>query len=327
MNETTSQPVLQISGACYRYDTQDVLSNVDLAVGRGELYTLLGPNGAGKTTLVHAISARLTPQSGTVIVAGPGRNGIGEPAQQPGPAPGSRHPSLGIVPQQIALYPFLTARENLVIFGRLMKVPRREVGRRADAFLARAGLADRAHSRLATLSGGMKRRVNIGAALMHRPHLLVLDEPTVGVDLHAREAVHDLLLELRGDGIAILLTTHDMDQAGTLSDRLGIIHRGTVIAEGKPADLIGQVFKGGKEVVITLAAAPDPTQADQLAMIGLRPMRGNEVWSGAVSGSFDAAAPLVEQLAAAGINVMSVNVQEPSLGSVFFHLVGREFDA
>jgi len=309
------EPVLSVSGASYRYGAMQALDQVDLSVGAGEIYTLLGPNGAGKTTLVRAISSRIVPQDGSIRVAG---ETVGHRQR--------RKPSLGIVPQQIALYPHLTARENLITFARLMKVAGKEARQRADQFLERVKLADRASSPIATLSGGMQRRINIGAALMHRPALLVLDEPTVGVDIHARESIHDLLGELRAEGLAILLTTHDMDQAAQLSDRVGIIHAGQIVIEGQPDQLIESVFGSGMELVVSLSNPPDSAQRARLEELSLKPIRGDLVWSGPAADSFDAAAPQLQAIADAGLALQSVNLNKPTLGSVFFHVVGRELD-
>ena len=313
MFDAMAEPALTIRDTSYRYGSRQALAGVNLTVNAGEIYTLLGPNGAGKTTLVRAISSRILPSEGTIHIAGK-EVGVRRPANQ----------SLGIVPQQIALYPYLTARENLITFARLMKVDRRASRVRADAFLARSALGDRASSLVSTLSGGMQRRVNIGAALMHCPKLLVLDEPTVGVDLHAREAIHELLLQLRGEGYAILLTTHDMDQAAQLSDRVGIIHAGSIAAEGAPDGLIQGVFGDGKELVVTVARSPDETQRALLIHLGLQPVRRDIVWSGVAPDAFDAGAPHLQMLTDSGLEMESVNVRQPSLGSVFFHVVGQE---
>lgn len=309
-------PVLSVLGASFRYGKRQALDQVNLSVGAGEIYTLLGPNGAGKTTLVRAISSRIVPQQGDIRIAG-----------ETVDARKRRKLSLGIVPQQVALYPHLTARENLITFARLMKVGRREAGQRADRFLERVKLAERASSPIVTLSGGMQRRINIGAALMHRPALLVLDEPTVGVDIHARERIHDLLSELRAEGFAILLTTHDMDQAAQLSDRVGIIDGGQIAIEGPPVHLIDSVFGSGMELVVSLSAPPDATQRCRLESLDLRPIRGDLLWSGPTADSFDAAAPQVQAISDAGLIPQSINMKKPTLGSVFFHAVGRALDA
>jgi ABC-2 type transport system ATP-binding protein len=306
-------PALCVRDASYSYGNRTALRNVDLTVNAGEIYTLLGPNGAGKTTLVRAISSRIAPSRGAIEVAG---HAVARDRAHRG--------LLGIVPQQIALYPHLTARENLITFARLMKVGPRQSQQRTDDFLLRAGLAGRASSLVSTLSGGMQRRINIGAALMHRPKLVVLDEPTVGIDLHARESIHELLNDLREEGYAILLMTHDMDQAAALSDRVGIIHAGRIVAEDAPRRLIEDYFGKHSELVIALVHPPDRHQRDQLAEVGLKPVRGDLLWSGAAPESYEATAPQLKRLNDAGVEIRSVNIQQPTLGSVFFHVVGQE---
>lgn len=310
----TDPPILDIAQLSVAYGDRVALADVTFSVGGGSIYGLLGPNGAGKTTLVRTIGGRLVPRLGSVRISGEAPRKLG------------RRSAIGLVPQQIALYPHLTARENLSVFGRLMRAPKAELASRIGDFLDRAALASRADDLVSALSGGMQRRINIGAALMHRPELLVLDEPTVGVDLHAREAIHELLIGLREDGYAILLATHDMDQAAALSDRVGIIHEGALLAEGTPRALVAEAFAGGKEVVVTTGGEIDAAKADVMTRAGLAQRRGTRVWSGPASGDFDAAAPVVEALSAAGIAITSVNVQEPTLGSVFFQVVGRELE-
>lgn len=316
MFDSSRDPVLQVAAAEIAYGARKAVDGLSLTLGPGELYALLGPNGAGKTTLVRAIGGRIAPTGGSVSVGG----------EDPRRRQRGGRPMLGLVPQQIALYQHLTARENLLFFARLMRVPRRTAAARADAFLERTGLADRAHSRLAALSGGMQRRINIGAALMHEPPLLVLDEPTVGVDPHAREAIHDLLADLRADGLAILLTTHDMQQAHELASRVGIIQEGRLLVEGTAANLIEQAFGGGKEVVVTLRAEPGKGGRHHLEERAFRPMRGQRVWSVALAGGYDALSPLADELRADGLEVEAISLREPTLGSVFFQLVGRELD-
>ncbi|MEE4184316.1 MAG: ABC transporter ATP-binding protein, partial [Gammaproteobacteria bacterium] len=197
-----SGPVLELAGARCTLGQRQALDGVDLSVNAGELVALLGPNGAGKTTLLRACSGRIRLSAGTARVAG--RNPATDPAARR---------ALGIVPQNIALYPQLAAQDNLSVFAQLAGL--RGAARRAAVAraLQRAGLQARAGELVKNLSGGMQRRLNIVAGALHEPRLLLLDEPTVGVDPAARESIHALLEKLRADGMGLLLTTHDLEQA------------------------------------------------------------------------------------------------------------------
>lgn len=197
---------------------------MSLSIAPGETYGLLGPNGAGKTTTIRMVCGLLRPHAGTVRVAGqPVSTGAG-PAKR----------LIGFVPQDVALYPDLSVRENLRFFGRLYRLPRRQRERRVDEVLDLIDLSARAGDRVDSLSGGMRRRLNIGAGLVHAPTLLVLDEPTVGVDPQSRHAILESVHRFGEEGMAVLYTTHYMEEAERLCDRVGIIDRGRLVAEGRP---------------------------------------------------------------------------------------------
>lgn len=309
-------PVLEVDGVRKTYGDRQALAGVDLALRRGEMYALLGPNGAGKTSLVRAISGRLRLDAGRVRLAG------GDPVSNP-----SVRCRLGLVPQDLALYADLTARENLEIFGRLMGLGAQRARSASDHLLDRIGLADRAGDRVATLSGGMKRRLNLAAGVIHDPRVLLLDEPTVGVDPAAREDIHELLLGLRRDGLAILLTTHDLGQASELADRVGILIDGRLRSEGTVTELVQRVFGDGKELLVTLAVAPEETGRAHLEEAGLEPSRDRRVWTSLLLHGLDDLAAFTASLEGAGLDVEEVRVREPSLRGVFFRLAGREIDA
>lgn len=309
-------PALEVVGISKRYGDRQALSGVDLSLRSGEIYALLGPNGAGKTSLVRAISGRLHLDAGQVRLAG--GDPVGDPAVRR---------RLGLVPQDLALYADLTARENLEIFGRLMGLSTQRARSASDHLLARIGLADRAGDRVATLSGGMKRRLNLAAGVIHDPRVLLLDEPTVGVDPAAREDIHDLLLDLRRDGLAVLLTTHDLGQASELADRVGILIDGRLRSEGSVGELVQRVFDDGKELLVTLAVAPEETGRAHLEKAGLEPSRDRRVWTSLLPRGLDDLAAFTAGLEGAGLDVEEVRVREPSLRGVFFRLAGREIDA
>jgi ABC-2 type transport system ATP-binding protein len=292
------------------------LDGVDLSLHRGEIYALLGPNGAGKTSLVRAICGRVRLDSGSVRLAGLD-SGAGATFRR----------RLGLVPQEIALYPDLTVRENLEILGRLAGLALGEAKAATALALEWTGLADRASSRVLTLSGGLQRRVNLAAGTLHRPEVLLLDEPTVGVDPQARERIHDLLRRLRGEGMAILLATHDLDQAAELADRIGILVDGSLRAEGTLAELVEASFGSARELSLHLAAAPDEVAMRLLKAEGLEPASDPRRWAGPLAGGFASVSALGQRLADARVPLAELRLREPGLRGVFFRVAGREIEA
>lgn len=309
------EPVLGVHDVSFAFGAKRVLNCVSLSISSGEILALLGPNGAGKTTLIRTVVGQARPLSGTVRVCG----------ADPAATPEARR-RIGLVPQQIALYPTLTCAENLRMFGALAGMPRKRARERANAVLAAIAMETRADERVNRLSGGMARRINIGVAILHDPKLLILDEPTVGVDLHAREAIHDLLAGLRARGMAMLLATHDMGQAEALADRVAIMTEGVIRLEGRPAALIDHSFGGAKEAVIELAAAPTPAAAALLAELALRPVGGRNTWVGPILGGAEGLRRLEGAVASGIIVARSIGLRAPDLGSVFFRNVGRNLD-
>ena len=297
-------PLLEVRGARKRFGAVVALDGIDLRVGRGEWVGLLGPNGAGKTTLVRAIAGRVRLDAGIVAFAGLG------------PAVGGRR--LGLVPQDVAVYPFLTARENLEVFGALY-------GLRSSALRTRVGwaldwtrLAERADDRTAGFSGGMKRRLNLACAVLHEPDLVLLDEPTTGVDPQSRERIFGMLGELRAAGAALLHTTHQLGEAEGVCERIVIVDRGRVVAEGTPDALVERTLGRGREVVVTL---------DRPLVPGALPEGIGGEGCIVRAGIDDLAAglpDLLERLRAGGYGVEDLRVVRPGLEAVFLHLTGRE---
>ena len=313
---TTAGTPLEVRGAVRRFAGGRGLDGASLELRRGEIYALLGPNGAGKTSLVRAACGRLRLDAGEVLLLG------ADPRREP-----SCRRGLGLVPQEIALYPELTVRENLEVLGRLAGLPAPDLPRAVAAALDWIGLADRAASRVGELSGGQKRRVNLAAGTLHGPAVLLLDEPTVGVDPQARERLHEMLRELRARGLAVLLATHDLDQAAELADRIGILVDGRVRAEGTLAELVERAFGGRRELALRLVAAPPSGTARALEAEGLRPGADDREWSGPLEGGLEALAGVGRRLAAAGVPLAELRLREPGLRGVFFRLAGREIDA
>jgi ABC-2 type transport system ATP-binding protein len=305
--------LLDLKGIRKELGGRRVLDEVSLTVAPGELVVLLGPNGAGKTTLLGTACGRIAPDGGAARLAG------GDPRRDVGV-----RQRLGFVPQEIALYPYLTVRENLEVFGRMMGVDKNSLGTRIEEALSWSGLEARAADRVDTLSGGMQRRLNIVASVLHEPALVMLDEPTVGVDVNARERIHELLRRLRADGLGILLTTHDLLQATTLADRVVFLVAGQVRLEGAPEALIREVFGDHKEITITLAGLPDQEQHRSLTSAGLSPVHDGRTWTGGVDHGYDGVTDWNQRLADMNLTAAEIRVRDPSLEGVFLRLTGEE---
>jgi ABC-2 type transport system ATP-binding protein len=299
-------PILEVRGARKRFGSVVALDGIELRVGRGEWIGLLGPNGAGKTTLVRAIAGRVRLDAGAIAFAG---------SHLPAAAGGRR---LGVVPQDVAIYPFLTARENLEVFGALYGLGRGALRSRVAWALEWTGLAERGAERTAGFSGGMKRRLNIACAVLHAPDLVLLDEPTTGVDPQSRERIFGMLAELRVAGASLLHTTHQLGEAEGVCERIVIVDRGRVVAEGTPDALVARTLGHGREVVLTLdrPAAPGTLPA------GIR-VDGHTVRAG-IDDLAAGLPALLERLRTAGYGVADLQVVRPDLEAVFLHLTGRE---
>src|SRR3954468_7002374 len=213
--------MLEVRNLRKSYGAITAVDDVSFSVGRGELVAVLGPNGAGKTTTVSIVSGLVTPDRGEVLIGGARLGGDTDPAKR----------RIGLVPQDLALYDELTARANLQFFGALFGLSGRSAAAAIDSVLTLVGLAERAADRVGTFSGGMKRRLNLAAGLLHDPDILLLDEPTVGVDPQSRNTIFDNLADLKRRGKALVYTTHYMEEAERLADRVVIMDHGKVIAE------------------------------------------------------------------------------------------------
>jgi ABC-2 type transport system ATP-binding protein len=233
MTSVSGEIVLQVEQLVKIYPgaTVAAVNGLDFSVRSGEIFGLLGPNGAGKTTAISIICTLLRQSSGRVLL------GTHDTALHPAAV----RNLFGLAPQEIALYPRLSARENLRYFGRLYGLTGQALARRIDQCLALVGLLENADTRIAAYSGGMKRRANLAAAILHAPPLLILDEPTVGIDAQSRNMILENLKGLRDAGTTILYTTHYMEEAEQLCSRVAVMDRGRIIATGPPAELIGQV--------------------------------------------------------------------------------------
>ncbi len=300
-----SPAALEVEGLSARYGDRQVLRAVDLSIEPGEIFGLLGPNGAGKTSLVRAICGRLPPTAGSVTIAGRLNSR-------------SAAPSIGLAPQEIALYPSLTIRENLEVFGRLSGLTRKETSVAiADACEA-AHLVERLNERVDHLSGGWKRRVNIVAAILHRPALLILDEPTVGVDVDARDALNLLIQNLSGRGMGVLLITHDLDQAELLCTRVGFMRNGVLAPQGRPSELLNDAFGADAELVINFSRALSADHVAALRQRGFTDVSGGQSWQ-LIGGR--PLGHLAADLERAGIIPSEMHYRRPGLGSLFHRLM------
>ena len=284
-----------------------------MAIAEGETFGLLGPNGAGKTTTISMIAGLLEPDAGTVTVAGE-RISTGSTRGRS---------EIGLVPQDLAIYPDLTAKENLEFFGKLYGMGGAGLDTRVAEVLAVIGLADRRDDRTSEYSGGMKRRLNIGIGLLHGPRLLILDEPTVGVDPQSRNAILESVENLSHQGIAVLYTTHYMEEAERLCDRVAIIDEGKVKAEGTRRELVSMV--GERDRVSISATGNLSASADAVRDVpGVTGASASDGHIEVLTENASTILPgLLSRIAETGSSISGVEVIEPNLEAVFLHLTGK----
>jgi ABC-2 type transport system ATP-binding protein len=312
---TTSAGTAALLGRHLRKSFGDLVAVEDLSlrIADGETYGLLGPNGAGKTTAISMVAGVLEPDQGEIVVAG-------EPMTVRA-VQTKRH--IGYVPQELAVYPDLTARENLRFFARLYGMSRSAGRDRTEEVLATIGLQERAGELVGKYSGGMKRRLNIGIGLLHRPRLLILDEPTVGVDPQSRNAILQGVEALSAEGMAVLYTTHYMEEAERLCDRIGVVDLGRLIVEGTVRELTALV---GESDQVHLTATGDLDAAAR-AVRDLPGVRQATVRADGIdiidADARTGLARLLSTVTAAGAGIRSVSVDEPDLEAVFLHLTGK----
>lgn len=308
-----ARPLLEVSGLRRRFGDVQAVKDVSFTIHEGETYGLLGPNGAGKTTCISMVTGVLRRDAGDVRLDGVAITTSGTAGRD----------AIGLVPQDLALYPDLTAKENLTFFGRLYGMHGAGLKGRMDEVLEVVGLADRAGGLARTYSGGMKRRLNIAIGLLHRPKLLILDEPTVGVDPQSRNAILESVERLSREGVAVLYTTHYMEEAERLCDRVGIIDEGVLVAEGTWRELVQSI---GGEDVVRIEASGD-LEAAAAAARDLDGVKAARVQNGALqvitTGASRLLPRLVQVVDAQGVELTHVEVKEPDLESVFLHLTGK----
>jgi ABC-2 type transport system ATP-binding protein len=309
--------VLHVTELRKAYDRVLALDGLSLHVAKGEAYALLGPNGAGKSTAIHALSGLLTPDSGEVRIDGE----VLRPKARSG-ANRALKRKIGVVPQEIALYEDLSARQNLHFWGSLYGLGGQTLHQRTERLLERTGLSGRADDSIEHFSGGMKRRINIAAAVLHEPQLLFLDEPTVGIDPQSRNHIHDLIRELHAEGMSILYTTHYMEEAEKLCQRIGILDRGKLIAEGNLAELRQHVDQRGS-IVVETRGLNGPALEALRAAFGERLSHEADTLRLVPETMHHDIAQLVEHCGNLGVELARVDIQEADLEAVFLELTGR----
>ncbi|WNF24573.1 ABC transporter ATP-binding protein [Mesobacillus jeotgali] len=307
--------VLEVVQLTKRFKEFEAVKDVSFSVKKGESFGLLGPNGAGKTTTIQMISGLFPPSSGGIRIAG--IDMVRQPKQGQG--------LLGIVPQEIALYQQMSARENLSFWGRMYGLSGSHLQERIKEVLDIIGLTDRAGEKVETFSGGMKRRVNIGAAILHNPELLIMDEPTVGIDPQSRSHILDTVKRLNAEGMTVIYTSHYMEEVEYLCEKIGIMDQGEFIVSGTISELretigdrsrIVMNFSGAAKLEnLKMALAPSIPEHDlsinhdELAIFHKEPQK--------------VLSELIQTVTGAGFEITSVEVVEPNLESVFLHLTGR----
>lgn len=311
-----SPNAIEVRQIVKRFGDFVAVDHLDMDIRRGELLALLGPNGAGKSTTLRILTTLLVPDEGSVVIGG---------HRLPEESAAARA-LIGLVPQEIAVYDILSPRRNLAFFGGMYGIRGEELKRRVNDLLEQIGLTDRADHPVHTLSGGMQRRVNIAAALVHEPKIIFMDEPTVGLDPALREDIWRIIEDLKAQGTTLVLTTHYMEEAEALCDRVAIMDQGKVVGQGSPAELIEQT---GVQSVLDLSVEGD-IQPGLAAVSALKDVSSADSVDGHLrimtkSGS-QLLPDVIRTLLGAGCDVTAAEVHAPNLGEVYRHFTGRKLE-
>lgn len=302
------EPLIVAKDLTKHFGTMVAVDGISFEIAKGEAFGFLGPNGAGKTSTMRMIASVSPVTSGSLSVLGL------DPATY-GPAIRAR---LGVVPQENNLDTELTVEENLMIYGRYFDLPRSEIRSRIEELLDFAQLSDRKKSKVEPLSGGMKRRLTIARGLINRPEMLILDEPTTGLDPQARHLLWDRLYRLKQDGVTLIITTHYMDEAEQLCDRLVIMDKGKIVGEGSPRQLIEQ--HSTREVIeLRFRTGQQEKEVDKLSGLGKR----QEILPDRVLVYSDDADQTLDEIHSDGLEPETTLVRRSTLEDVFLHLTGR----
>jgi ABC-2 type transport system ATP-binding protein len=308
-------PIVEVNHLTKNYNGFQAVKGIEFSIQQGEIFSLLGPNGAGKTTTISMLSGLLAPSSGDATVGG--HSVVREPLEV--------KKVIGVVPQEIALYDSLSARENLSFWGRMYGMHGSQLKQRVEEVLQQIGLVEKADKRVQTYSGGMKRRVNIGVGLLHKPKIIFMDEPTVGIDPQSRRNILEAVKVLNQQGMTVLYTTHYMEEAQELSDRVGIIDHGELIALGTQDELTRLV---GENDVLRLHLSEDQDASRLVQGLADLPqvIKASVVDQQVVlvvPEAEQSLAPVITRMNELGFHIRSVDIQEPNLEAVFLHLTGR----
>jgi ABC-2 type transport system ATP-binding protein len=308
-----NNPAIKVDNLRKNFRELQAVQGISFEVRAGEIFSLLGPNGAGKSTTISMLSGLLEPTDGDALVMGHSIRRESTAARA----------ALGVVPQDIALYPDLSARENLTFWGKMYGLRGAALRRRVDEVLSVIGLTDRQHGRVDKFSGGMKRRVNIGVALLHKPQVVIMDEPTVGIDPQSRRHILDNVQELNRQGMTVLYTTHYMEEAAELSDHIAIMDQGRVIAYGTHDELI-QLVGEQTRIDLTLNVESARVLGAWQAVEGVSRAFAEDGKVTALVNDSNLVLPrLFEAATRADARITSVDIREPNLEAVFLHLTGR----
>ncbi|MGE5073350.1 MAG: ATP-binding cassette domain-containing protein [Anaerolineae bacterium] len=307
------QPAIQVQNLEKCFGDFAAVKAINFEAMQGEIFSLLGPNGAGKSTTISMLSCLLQPSGGDACVMG---HSITREPQ-------AVKAAIGVVPQDIALYPDLSARENLAFWGKMYGLRGAELAKRVDEVLEIIGLTDRQKDQVEKFSGGMKRRVNIGAALLHKPAVIIMDEPTVGIDPQSRRHILDNVKQLNSQGMTVLYTTHYMEEAQELSDHIAIMDQGQIIARGTHQELVKMVGELDR-IMVTINAESERVLSDWQAAPGVRKVSAQDGRLTILAENSNLVLPRLFELAnAARVRITSVDIQEPNLEAVFLHLTGK----
>jgi len=307
------QKAIQVQNLQKCFDAFTAVRKVDFEVLQGEIFSLLGPNGAGKSTTISMLSCLLEPSGGEAYVMG---HSVTKEAQ-------AVKRAIGVVPQDIALYGDLSARENLSFWGKMYGLRGNALAKRVDEVLEIIRLTDRQKDRVDKFSGGMKRRVNIGVALMHKPAVIIMDEPTVGIDPQSRRHILDNIKELNSQGMTVLYTTHYMEEAQELSDHIAIMDQGEIIACGTHSELVKMVGELDR-IDLTINTESEKVIADWQATAGVHRVSAEDGHLTILAEDSNLILPhLFESATQAKVRITSVDIQEPNLEAVFLHLTGK----
>ncbi len=305
--------VIEVKNLKKSFGDLQAVGGVSFNARGGEVFSLLGPNGAGKTTTISMLSTLLKPDEGDALVMGHSLRDD----------PMGVKSVLGVVPQEIALYEDLSAKENLVFWGKMYGLRGKDLQKRVDEVLEVIDLADRQKERVGKFSGGMKRRVNIGLALLHKPKVIYMDEPTVGIDPQTRRSILDSVVNLKHQGMTILYTTHYMEEAQELSDEIAIMDHGKVIALGTNAELV-KIVGGMDRITLTINTESRHVLEQWKNVPGIRQILAEDGTLTLLADDSNLVLPILFETAnSAGVRITSVDIQEPNLEAVFLHLTGR----